>query len=414
MERFISLKSEGAAVAKTSHAATDSAIGYYHQGLYALVVLLDAGDGARVSVETADDVTLEDGGSHLHQLKHSLDPSSSFTIKTDGLWKTVKAWCDRTPAADEILVLATCAPLPDGSDLAELTRPGVARSVALLKSFDDEASRVRTERDAPLPPGKEKPYAKRAPGCEAWLGLTRENRQSLLDKMLLVPSSFTAANVPVEVAKRLKCVLADVRARLVERLIEWWDRQVVLSLLEKRQRWLSKTELLAHIEQLIIEHSSRGLPDDVAGQLPPDINAEMTGKMVRQIELVAGGPARIRRAAVARWRVRTQRERWLLDDFSIAAELDQFDGSLVERWQDRFEPMQYDCRCADETVCSKRGLEILDWSHQTAHTEVPPIRPLFTAEFLVQGTYQQLADEERVGWHPNYQTLLAAPDFGGT
>lgn len=392
--------------AQTSHSATHSAIGYYHQGLYALVVLLDAGDGARVSVETAEDVTVEDGGTSLHQLKHSLDPSSSFTVKTEGLWKTVKAWCDRKPAADELLVLATCAPLQQGSALAELTRTGQPRSATLLGAFNDEATRVRTERAAP---GESKPHAKRAPGCEAWLNLLPEKRHALLDRMLLVPSSFTAADVPVEVAKRLKCVLADVRAQITERLIEWWDRQVVLSLLKKRERWLSKTELLGRIEQLIIEHSNRGLPDYIAGQEPADINAEMTGTMVRQIELVSGGPPRIKRAAVARWRVRTLRERWLLDDFSIAAELDRFDDALVERWRDRFEPMQHDCLAVDDAERSKRGLVLLDWSHHAAPAEVPPIRPLFTAEYLVQGSFQQLAEEERVGWHPHYKTLLAPP-----
>lgn len=400
--------------AQSTHSATHSAVGYYHQGLYALVILLDAGDAARVSVETADDVTLEDGGTTLHQLKHSLDPTASFTIKTDGLWKTIKAWCDRKVVADESLVLATCAPLSAGSDLTELLNAGAPRTAALLQAFEDEATRVRAERAKPLPPKQEKPYAKRAPGCEAWLGLTPDKRQSLLDKMLLVPSSFTAAGVPGEVSKRLKCVVADVRPRIVERLIEWWDRQVLLSLIGKRQRWLSKVELLQQVEELVIAHSVRGLPDDVTGQNPPDLKAEMTGTMVRQIEIVDGGDWRIRRAAVARWRVRTQRERWLNDDFSLAVELDRFDAALVERWEDRFEPMRHDCRAADAAACSKCGVSLLDWSHQTAPLEVTPIRPQFTAEFLVQGTYQQLADEERVGWHPNYRTLLAPQPPGGS
>jgi hypothetical protein len=76
--------------------------------------------------------------------------------------------------------------------------------------------------------------------------------------------------------------------------------------------------------------------------------------------------------------------------------------------------MQHDCGSANNAECSKRGLEILDWSHLLAHAEVPPIRPLFTAEFLVQGTYQQLADEELVGWHPHYKALLASQNPGGT
>jgi hypothetical protein len=53
----------------------------------------------------------------------------------------------------------------------------------------------------------------------------------------------------------------------VERLLEWWDRQVILSMLNRRDRKISKAELLAQIERLIIEHSNRGLPDDVAGRL---------------------------------------------------------------------------------------------------------------------------------------------------
>ena len=36
-----------------SHAADDAALGYYHQGLFALVVVLDSGDNSSVSIETS-------------------------------------------------------------------------------------------------------------------------------------------------------------------------------------------------------------------------------------------------------------------------------------------------------------------------------------------------------------------------
>ena len=145
------------------HSATDSAIGYFHQGLYALVVLLDAGDGARVSVETADDVVLDDGLLSLHQLKHSLTSVSAFTIKNDGLWKTVKVWCDGKPFGDEQLVLAICAPLQAGSELTELTHRGATRTRSLLQAFDAEASRVLADRAMAGSLGKERPFAKRHP-----------------------------------------------------------------------------------------------------------------------------------------------------------------------------------------------------------------------------------------------------------
>jgi hypothetical protein len=302
-----------------------------------------------------------------------------------------------------------------GSPLEELTRPTTPRSAKLLRAFNDEATRVRAERAKPVAPGTDKPYAKRAAGCEAFLALPVDRRQALLDKVLLVPSSFTAAQVPEEVSKRLRtCVLPAVRRQLTERLLEWWDRQVVLALLGKRDRWLTKMELLSHIELLIVEHSSRSLPNDVGNEMPPDLTAEMTGMMVRQIELVSGGPPRVQRAAVARWRARTQRQRWQRDDFAAAGELDEYDKQLMERWNDRFGPMKHDCASLPETDCRRKGLDLLDWSHLTACSEVPRIRPLWTAEFLVQGTYQQLADERRVGWHPKYEDWLTDAESGGT
>jgi hypothetical protein len=391
------------------HSASDSAIGYFYQCMYALLVLLDANDDARVSVETADDVTIEDGTTHLHQLKHSLKSGTPLTIRSDGLWKTIKVWCDHGPQFDDQFILATCATVNDGDALKELIQIGVPRSEALVKLFDDEATRVRAARARPVAEGEAKPYPKRSPGCEAWLGLSPAGRQSFLSSIRLVPAIPNAADVPDLVAQKLRtCVLADVRQRLVERLLEWWDRQVILSMLKRRDRRLSKAELLAQIERLIIDHSHRGLPDDVAGLIPDDLDAEMSGIMARQIELVAGGKPRIKRAAVARWRVRTQREKWLADDPSIAPELDRYESNLMEKWEDRFGPMQHDCAAADEAECRRRGLQLLDWSHLGAHQEVQPIRPLFTAEYLVPGSFQQLADEKRIGWHPKYRDLLAA------
>ncbi|HCO27054.1 MAG: hypothetical protein CME31_22480 [Gimesia sp.] len=393
------------------HSASDSAIGYYYQGMYALLVLLDANDDACVAVETADDVTIEDGTTHLHQLKHSLKPGTPLTIKADGLWKTIKVWCDHGPKSGDQFILATCAVVNDDDVLKELTDFGSPRSDVLVKLFDDEATRVRIARAKIVAKGETKPYTTRSPGCEAWLALSPTQRQSFLCGIKLVPAIPNAADIPDAVAQKLKtCVLAEVRQRLVERLLEWWDRQVILSMLGRRDRKLSKVELLAQIERLIIEHSNRGLPDDVAGLFPDDLDAEMSGIMARQIELVSGGKPRIRRAAIARWRVRTQREKWLADDLSIAPELDRFDSGLVEKWDERFGPMQHDCSGADETECQGNGLQLLDWSHLDAHRDVQPIRPLFTAEYLVQGSFQQLADEKRIGWHPKYEEILGTEE----
>lgn len=390
-----------------NHNATDAALGYYYQGMYALSLLLNANDDACVSIETADDVTLEDGMTHLHQLKHSLCPTSPLTISTDAFWKTLKVWSDNSRSPNERLILATCATIGVDCPLQELTSKEVPRSKQVIDFVSNEAIRVRIARDKAKKAGQPLPYEKRAPGCEAWLALENDSQQMFLDRVLLVPSIPNAADIPNTISTQLRsAVRPEVRSQLVERLLEWWDRQVVLSMLRKRDRRLSKLELQSQIGNLIIEHSEFSLPVDFARLKPEDLKAEMTGVMVEQIELVDGGESRTTRAAIARWRVRVQREKWLNDNFAIATELDAFDSLLVERWQDRHGPMQDDCKGRCEEECSRRGRELLDWSHLTAHTESISIRPMFSHEFLVQGTYQQLSDEKRVGWHPNYLALL--------
>jgi hypothetical protein len=207
--------------ATTHHAASDSAIGYYYQGMYALLVLLDAGDDARVAVETADDVTIEDTTTQLHQLKHSLSPGTPLTIKAVGLWKTIKVWCDHGTKSGVQFFLATCAAVNDDNALRELTKCDSPRSDALVALFDDEAMRVREERAKPVAKGECKPYATRSPGCEAWLALSPQQRRSFLDCIRLVPSIPDAKDIPNAVSQKLKtCVLAEVRQRLVERLLE--------------------------------------------------------------------------------------------------------------------------------------------------------------------------------------------------
>ena len=77
---------------RSDHSAVDSAVGYHHQGLFALVRLLDAADNSSVSIETDDDVVLHDGINSLHQIKHTQGSVRPLTLKNDGLWRTIAIW----------------------------------------------------------------------------------------------------------------------------------------------------------------------------------------------------------------------------------------------------------------------------------------------------------------------------------
>jgi hypothetical protein len=391
----------------TSHSADASAVGYYHQGLYALVVLLDSGDSASVSIETADDVVRHDTITSLHQLKHSLGTPPSLTVKNDGLWNTIGFWGDGPFDGSLEFVFVTCASISLGSELETLKNKDSDRK-ALLLALEDEANRVTDERKAAKDSGKQLPYADRGSSCSKFLHLSATDRRRLVELMQITPDSFTAADVPAQVENRLRnCVDPNSRAHVVERLIEWWDRQVVLSILGKRARRLSKLELQLRVHELLVEHSAKSLPNLFQDSEPESISDEIGTIMEQQIHWVKGGRTRIKRAAIARWRARNQRAQWIDGDFAAASELDLFDMRLLKAWSDRFHPMQEDCENLGEEECCRQGLQLLEWSHFDAHDAVPQLREQAPHSYIVQGSLQQLAEQGNVGWHPSYDQKLA-------
>ncbi|MCC7002155.1 MAG: hypothetical protein IT357_08375, partial [Gemmatimonadaceae bacterium] len=72
--------------------ATDAFLGYAFQGMFALLVLMDALDDETVSVESHDDVVKSGLGETLFQLKHSRTGTRPLSIRDDRFWKTIAIW----------------------------------------------------------------------------------------------------------------------------------------------------------------------------------------------------------------------------------------------------------------------------------------------------------------------------------
>ncbi len=393
-----------------SKSAVPSALGYYHQGLFALVVLCDANDDASVSIETDDDVVLNDTVTKLHQLKHSLGEPPPLSLADVGIWKAIHNWSTRPHDGTEQFVFVTCTKVPGNSELHSLVAD--TSRTKLLKAMVKEAERVRDERETAKKAGKKKlPHAARADGCEAFLALSTAKKQdALLRHIRIVPESFSALNVPDQIEQKIGgTIMPNIRKAIIERLIQWWDREVVLSLLKKRDRNLRKIELQLMLSKLMLEHSDESLPDDFSALKPTgDDDGGLTRCMQKQIEWVEGGDQRLNRAALARWRARNQRDAWMKGDITMAKALDDYDAILQEAWQDRFGPMTDDCKklAAEQRIA--HGVKLLDWSHLDAPKDVRPIRNKWIGDYLVQGSFQQLADQGKVGWHPDYEALFKA------
>lgn len=398
------------------HSADASLLGYYFQGMYALIRILDANDYDRISIETLDDVYLEGNVKTLFQLKHSLTGKGKINEKSDGLWKTIRIWANMLKEEeideDTFFIFVTPLEIDANSSLTKLSENNSDRT-QVMKALLLEANRVSTTRELAKTKKEKLPYNTRWPGCDAYLSLNPEQRINLVNKITIHPNNFNIKDIHKEVTAKVRnTVPIGIRPKLVERLISWWDRRVVLGLLNEASRDISKTELIQYIVTLIHELSEENLTDDFGERAEEaDIPGELGGMMEAQIDLVNGGESRKKRAAVARWQARNQRDRWLEDDIINGIELIQLDDRLIRQWDDYFQTMKHDFDGEEEKVLTDEGRSLLDWSHRKAHIEVMPVRVGWRQPYLIQGTYQQLAEDLKVGWHPHFEDRLKKSSF---
>jgi hypothetical protein len=388
----------------SKHDAVDTTLGFAHQILAALVLLLEADDDESVSIELSDDVTIH----HVsgtpnqtvetrYQVSHTLNSSpSELTSKSVKLWKTLAIWAAEFSRRERYLLL-TCAPvaqelspLLDGTDITALRLLLLKEATRVIEEFETKAAK----------------HGDRISGCRAFVALSELDQRALLEQTKILGSSTNISGTDQKLSGLLRNTIGpEKRSLLINRVREYWINRVFKSLTNELSRTIPKGEIQDFIEQMSSAIVGTALPNDF-GELTPPPDSETPGMMQRQIEIVKGGRSRVARARVAHWRSRNQRDRWMAEDITSRNVLDSFDRKLVEEWTGRHGPMCDDTEHSTQDEKQKRGCDLLDWSHTHAPATLINVGSRTAPPFLVQGTYQDLANRLEVGWHPEFESML--------
>ena len=395
----------------SAHSAADAALGFRYQGLYALLGLWrEADDDATVLIETLDDVVLvSNGETFLEQLKHSLsEKPAPISVKSVALWKTLKAWIDVLPQVEITLTrfnLVSVAEVQSGSVLEALLSDDSDRT-ELLAALKEEAERVHSERAEAKSSGKSSlPHADRAAGCEAFLKLHDDIRTKLIEKSHLKPGQVDITNIEKELANSLTGVTPEKRALVAQGLVEWWDRQVLYSMCNKRDKAISRFEVVQRHMEIIADIELDKLPNPFATVSPPTSH-QPNSMIEKQIELVDGTERELNRAIREEWRARETRSAWSTENPTRHDLILRYDKRLTEEWSDRHSEMCESCEGVGEDELRAKGHVLLIWSHFKAPNDLEPIAPTVVAPYYVRGSFQVLSITGQVGWHPNFRSLL--------
>lgn len=387
--------------------AVDSAMGYLYQVRVALLWALrrlPASAEFFVSLETLDDVTFEsiDGTPQdLLQTKHHLNRKATLTDASPDLWKTVRAWLEAHKSGQvqsgTALHLLTTAQAPAGSAASYLGmgNRNVEAALGLLQTTAQSSVNETNK-----------------PGYALFLEMGAAKRRTVFDDIVVLDSSPTIADLDRAL---IATVFSAVERRhlesFLERLEGWWLRRVVRQLTRSGDR-VAGDEVESQITDLREQFKQDALPidDDLLALIVDEATAAAYADsvFVRQIALTKAARARVFAGVRDYYRAFEQRSRWMREDLLLVGELSQYERRLIEEWELVFAAMQDKCGASATSETKERlAQDLLAWAEQTAPMNVH-IRPRVTEPFVTRGSLHMLSDNLRVGWHPDFRSLLGA------
>lgn len=378
--------------------AAPSALGYLYQCEVALLEYLRRYDPALdVSLELLDDVAFEGAQTELLQSKYEVRPGS-LTDSSPSLWKTLRVWSETNASHPEaLLLLFTTAHAPDGSIAALLRRdhardPKSAhkRMVTIARATSNKALEAATQ---------------------AFLKLGDDERAALVERMVVVDDATVIPDLDAAYEHELRhAAPRGRRLGLVIRLREWWIircEQTLDAVARGAHSRIRGQEIEDKIGDLRDQLTEENLPIDLQDLAAPTSEeaAEDQRKFVMQLRLIALANQRVALAIHDHNRAFAQRARWVREDLLVPGELGNYDRKLKEEWQRIFLPHSEDEEELTEEAARARGREV----HRVCEAaSVEPIRPKVAEPYVMRGSLHMLADELKIGWHPDWVARVHA------
>lgn len=383
--------------------AVDATLGYLYQVRSALLWALrkqKSEPDFLVSVETLDDVTFETVGGNptdLLQTKHHRKGSASLTDASPDLWKSLRVWFEGHASMQ----------IPDTANLYLLTTTtGLDRTAASwLRATSRDLAAAQHALDATAASSTNQANVG---AYAAYLKATSAKRTAILNKVIIIDAAPTVADLDGELRQEVYWAAGkEHHAAFLDRLEGWWLRRILRQLTSTSQDRIGSVELEAQMSDLREQFKHEALPIDedlLEFTLDDATKVAHEGSIfVRQMEISKAGKRRIAAAIRDYYRAYEQRSRWIRDDLVIGLDLSKYEKRLCEEWELIFEAVRDDMGDpATEEAQEQAARSVLSWAERTTI----PIRSSVTEPFVCRGSLHMLADQTRIGWHPDFQVRL--------
>jgi len=389
-------------MSETNFSAKEPSLGYYYQlriGLY--LILKSQKPNAVIKIESLDDIVVDDINSmDLFQTKLHINSIANLTDASSDFWKTIRVWSENIAngLVDEkatLFTLMTTAKVGDTSFIQDFKPTENIRDAgrivkAMLKIANESVSQTN------------------AAGYASFKGLSNEQQFALINNISVLDQTLSIDDALRSIQSELKYSTHPKKLEsLIERLEGWWFQKCILMLQGDFEN-ISQEEVKLKIADINDSLKEDNLPDDFGN--PIEIDEESLENyedrlFVSQLKLIAVRSNVLRNAINDFHRAFKQRSKWLREELTSINDEEAFERKLSDHWNNIFSLMKDDCEGMEVAVLQKVGY---DFYKKFYVEQVPPIKikERFTSEYLTRGSCHMLADMKKIGWHPEFDSLL--------
>lgn len=391
--------------------ATASMLGYLYQARYALYLSLQKirevqdPDECFVSIEKLDDIAFETGGNPADILQTKYHGTEgNLTDRSADLWKTIRVWAEGItkggldPATTNFTLITTQS-APDTGLVAALL-PTSSREIQAARKLADEIA-------------YETSNATNLSAYAAYNALLDWQKDQLIGSINILCRSASILDVEELIKKELRTT-AEKRHidAFCTRLEGEWFKRFISAMSSSDENEVCLGEVVAIIDDLRSQFSLTNLTADYADAEPEDIDVDGDDRnFVEQLRIVGYTNMAIRVAIINYYRAYEQRSRWSRDGLVKPGELKTYLKKLEEEWEFHLSIMQPEFDLSNDEQCKKLGRSVYDKCQEDKISN--RIRKDFSHPYVARGSYHTLADELKIGWHPNYQSLFQKEDKKG-
>lgn len=386
----------------SNHDASQQGLGYIYQSQCALYLLLDSEDSdVNICIEKFDDISFHKEKDPYLQLQVKNHSSvGEITDTSTDFWRTIKAWIDNILFNPNLI---------QNTHFCIITTNTIAKDSIIEKIQNQtDIDNIYSSLVAIAQNGKnncKSDSSSTYKRYDSFLNTSPDIMKKLIQSMKIQPAFPGPTAINEKIFNKLQLFTSKQTIQIVyDRLLGWWYRKIIECLSSIDPVLISYDELRREICNITSELRDDNLPIDVTDKEIECIEkTEDVNILTKQLKIINSKQARINNALKNYYKTYAQRSKWIRENLVTPEEIDQYDQRLIDEWDFQFSEST---NGIDENSTDKDKINAGNKIFTELMNQDNPIRKNFTDKTISRGSFNGLANEKTIGWHPDYLDLI--------